>query len=166
MAIIPACVAPAQAAASLRPPVIQPAAAVKNRLYNWKTHWDECVLCGIIMYNMNGGNQPLLKTRPSSPAPIQPGLITVYQGNQALRGYGATPELLNEHHIISISSFFYIHLHAFMLILRITFSSLRMSVATVSIPCCTVQRVELFLLFQKCWTNSFQCAFHYRTQTT
>lgn len=41
MACVPACIAPAQAAALPCPSVRWPAAAVKNRLYNWNTHEDE-----------------------------------------------------------------------------------------------------------------------------
>lgn len=52
------------------------------------------------------------------------------------------------------------------LLLTPTFSSLRMSVATVSVPCCTVQRVELLLLLQKCGANLLQSSSHHRTQRT
>lgn len=43
------------------------------------------------------GNLPLLKTRPSSPAPIRRGLTAVSRGNQGPRDPSATPEWLSEH---------------------------------------------------------------------
>lgn len=109
--------------------------------------------CVLSLYKMNGGTNRswgpahLLLHQSSQDWEQLPRAARYAVSPQPLLNRcGNTVPLLGYQH-------FWCTLRAFFL-LTLAFSSLCVSVATVSVPCCTVQRVELLLLFQKCVTNS------------
>lgn len=54
---------------------------------------------GFVIVQNEWRDQPLLRSRPSSPAPIQPGLRAVVLGSQVRCVLGATPGSLQQHNL-------------------------------------------------------------------